>query len=80
MLREGAHADVCVFDADEVAPGAIRRVRDFPANADRLTADQPQGIRHVLVNGVPIHEDGVSHATTMEERPGVRPVQDSHPS
>ena len=43
--REGAHADVCVFDPDEVAPGSIRRVQDFPAGADRLTADSPTGIR-----------------------------------
>ena len=78
VLREGAHADVCVFDPDEVAPGEIRRVRDFPADADRLTADSPQGVRHVLVNGTPIQEDGASRATEMEERPGVRPVQLPH--
>ena len=75
VLREGAHADVCVFDPNSVAPGPIRRVQDFPAGADRLTADEPDGIRHVLVNGVPIQTDGVSHATAMEERPGVRPAQ-----
>ena len=75
VLRTGAHADICVFDPETVAPGAIRRVRDFPADADRLTADTPRGIVHVLVNGVPIHEDGESRATTMPERPGVRPVQ-----
>jgi len=78
ILREGAHADVCVFDPARVAPGPIRRVRDFPADAERLTADAPQGIQHVLVNGVPIHVDGESRATHMEERPGVRPVQDAH--
>jgi N-acyl-D-aspartate/D-glutamate deacylase len=77
VLRAGAHADVCVFDPATVAPGPIRRVRDFPADADRLTADAPEGIRHVLVNGTPIHEDGVSHAVGLEQRPGVRPVQES---
>jgi N-acyl-D-aspartate/D-glutamate deacylase len=77
VLREGAWADVCVFDPMSVAPGPIRRVRDFPAGADRLTADQPEGIRHVLVNGTPIQQDGTSHATTMDERPGVRPEQGS---
>ncbi|MGE4650316.1 MAG: amidohydrolase family protein [Myxococcota bacterium] len=77
LLRKGAHADVCVFDPDKVAPGPIRRVQDFPAGADRLTADAPEGIRHVLVNGVPIQTDGVSHATSMAERPGKRPVQGS---
>jgi len=77
LLREGAHADVCVFDPEVVAPGPIRRVQDFPAGADRLTADAPEGIRHVLVNGVPIQTDGVSRATSMEERPGMRPAQGS---
>ena len=75
VLREGAWADICVFDPDTVAPGPIRRVRDFPADSDRLTADQPVGIRHVLVNGTPIQRDGESLATTMDERPGMRPAQ-----
>jgi N-acyl-D-aspartate/D-glutamate deacylase len=74
-LRPGAHADVCVFDPDTVAPGRVRRVRDFPADADRLTADEPEGIRHVLVNGEPIQVDGVSRALEMESKPGVRPEQ-----
>ena len=75
-LREGACADVVVFDPDTVAPGPIRRVWDFPAGADRLTADQPTGITHVLVNGTPIQVDGESLAPTMEDRPGqlVRPA------
>jgi hypothetical protein len=42
-------------------------VRDFPADADRLTADQPVGVRHVLVNGTPIREEG---APRLEARPG----------
>lgn len=78
ILREGAHADVCVFDPDEVGPGAIRRVRDFPANADRLTADQPTGIRHVLVNGTVIHRDGESRMNDLDSKPGQRPNQLSH--
>ncbi len=75
ILRAGAHADVCVFDPDQVAPGDIRRVRDFPAGGDRLTADNPSGIRHVLVNGCPIHEDGKSLVGELQERPGQRPKQ-----
>jgi N-acyl-D-aspartate/D-glutamate deacylase len=75
VLREGAHADVCVFDPNEVGPGSIRRVQDFPAGADRLTADSPTGIRHVLVNGTPISENGESIASALDERPGRRPKQ-----
>lgn len=69
----GAWADVVVFDPDTVSPGPLRRVRDFPANSERLTADQPTGIRHVLVNGTPIQVDGIHDA---EARPGqlVRPA------
>ncbi|MEZ4282935.1 MAG: amidohydrolase family protein [Myxococcota bacterium] len=75
VLRPGAFADVCVFEPDTVAPGKIRRVRDFPAGADRLTADTPTGIRHVLVNGTPIHQDGKRRLESVEERPGRRPKQ-----
>jgi N-acyl-D-amino-acid deacylase len=71
-LCPGAWADVVVFDPDTVAPGPVRRVRDFPADGERLTADQPEGIRHVLVNGTPIVVDG-DH--DRDARPGriVRP-------
>jgi len=75
ILRPGAHADVCVFDPDRVGPGPIRRVRDFPAGADRLTADAPDGIRHVLVNGTPIVEQGEPLADRLDSRPGQRPKQ-----
>jgi N-acyl-D-amino-acid deacylase len=73
-LREGAWGDVAVFDADTVAPGPVRRVRDFPADAERLTADQPIGMRHVLVNGTPIQTDGAR--VDGDLRPGqvVRPA------
>ena len=47
-----------MFDPATVAPGPIRRVRDFPADAERLTADQPVGMQHVVVNGTPIQVDG----------------------
>ncbi|HEX4865114.1 MAG TPA: amidohydrolase family protein [Acidimicrobiales bacterium] len=57
-LRRGYWADVVVFDPATIDPGPIRRVRDFPAGAERLTADRPQGIRHVFVNGMPIQVDG----------------------
>jgi N-acyl-D-aspartate/D-glutamate deacylase len=56
-LRPGAWADVVVFDPATVAPGPIRRIADFPAGSERLTADAPVGVRHVLVNGEPIRVD-----------------------
>jgi len=75
-LREGYWADVCVFDPDTVDPGPLRRVRDFPADAERLTADQPKGVRHVLVNGVPIRSDEQSRLGSIDGRPGMRPQLD----
>ncbi|MEZ4330549.1 MAG: amidohydrolase family protein [Myxococcota bacterium] len=77
VLRPGAFADVCVFEPDRVGPGKIRRVRDFPAGADRLTADTPTGIRHVLVNGTPIQRDGQPSQDALAARPGRRPTQGS---
>ena len=75
ILKAGAHADVCIFDPDRVDPGSIRRVRDFPAGADRLTADTPEGIRHVLVNGTPVVEAGELLNDQLESLPGQRPKQ-----
>jgi N-acyl-D-aspartate/D-glutamate deacylase len=72
-LREGYWADVCVFDPRTVGPGPVRRVRDFPADAERLTAEEPSGMRHVLVNGVPIRSDGCSRLDSLERRPGMHP-------
>jgi N-acyl-D-amino-acid deacylase len=72
-LRQGYWADVCVFDPETVDPGPMRRVRDFPAGAERLTAEEPRGVRHVLVNGTPIRVDGRSQIDSLERRPGMRP-------
>ena len=76
FLRPGYAADVTVFDPATVAPGPVRRVRDFPANTERLTADAPVGMRHVLVNGTPIQVDGAPLADVLDTRPGqlVRPA------
>ena len=71
-LRPGHWADVCVFDPQTVGPGPVRRVRDFPANGERLTAEEPTGVRHVLVNGTPIRRDG-SQLDSAGLRPGMRP-------
>jgi N-acyl-D-aspartate/D-glutamate deacylase len=69
-LREGAFADVVVFDPATVAPGPVRRVRDFPANGERLNADQPTGICAVFVNGTQIVQDGVLLNAALDQRPG----------
>jgi N-acyl-D-aspartate/D-glutamate deacylase len=70
-VREGAWADLTIFDPETVAPGPIRRVRDFPADGERLTAEEPVGLRHVLVNGAAIRRDEVQLDASV--RPGMRP-------
>jgi N-acyl-D-aspartate/D-glutamate deacylase len=70
-LRAGNWADVCVFDPDAVGTGPTRRVRDFPADGERLTAEEPTGMRHVLVNGTPIRRDEVQLDAGV--RPGTQP-------
>jgi len=71
-LREGYWADVCVFDPETVEPGPTRRVRDFPADGERLTAEEPTGVRHVLVNGTPIRVDG-KQLDSLDDLPGTQP-------
>ncbi len=66
-VEAGKAADLVVFDPATVAPGPLRRVRDFPADGERLVADAPVGVAHVLVNGAPIREDG---APVAGARPG----------
>ena len=77
VLRVGAPADVVVLDWEKVAPGPIRRVVDMPAGGDRLIADRPGGIEHVLVNGVPIRSEGKSVLDALPRMPGqiLRPAR-----
>jgi N-acyl-D-aspartate/D-glutamate deacylase len=70
LLREGMAADITVFDLDTVAPGPLRRIHDFPADGERLTADAPSGMTHTLVNGVPIRLDGTPVTDESDPRPG----------
>src|SRR5437867_3983740 len=56
-LAPGLAADVTLFDPATVGCSPLRRVRDFPAGADRLVSDA-RGIRAVVVNGVVVREDG----------------------
>jgi N-acyl-D-amino-acid deacylase len=76
-LRPGYAADITVFDPETVAPGPVVRVRDFPADAERLTAPSPTGMRHVIVNGTPIQADGRRDLAAVDTLPGaiVRPAR-----
>ncbi len=75
-LRTGAFADIAVFDPATVGPGGIRRVRDFPADAERLTADAPTGMRHVFVNGTAIRLNETMIDAALAAKPGamIRPA------
>lgn len=68
-IQEGYAADLTILEWDELDPGPIRRITDFPADGDRLVADSPSGLRHVLVNGTPIRQ---AHQPTW---PGQLPGQ-----
>lgn len=70
VLRVGAVADIVVFDAATVSPGPVRRVADFPANGERLTADQPTGMHHLFVNGVEVQRDGKLLQPALDSLPG----------
>lgn len=57
LLREGAHADVVVFDPDTVGSGEATLVEDLPGGTARLTATA-NGMARVIVNGTTIVADG----------------------
>jgi N-acyl-D-aspartate/D-glutamate deacylase len=69
VVAEGRAADLVVFDPATVAPGPLKRVVDFPADGERLTADAPAGVTHVLVNGSPIRVNG-EPVDVSTDRPG----------
>lgn len=71
-VRPGYWADLCVFDPETVSPGPTKRLRDFPADGERLATEEPTGVRHVLVNGTPIRRDEVQ-LQGDGLRPGMRP-------
>jgi N-acyl-D-aspartate/D-glutamate deacylase len=56
-LREGWHADICVFDAQNAGVGPLHMRYDLPAKAGRLYAESV-GVKHVFVNGREIMRDG----------------------
>lgn len=56
-LAPGMKADVIAFDLAELDEGEPRLVADLPAGSPRLVRDG-KGIRHSIVNGRPLIEDG----------------------
>ena len=56
-VAEGCFADITVFDPYTVGPGELRTVNDLPAGCERLLADRPSGMHHMLVNGVVVRKD-----------------------
>jgi N-acyl-D-aspartate/D-glutamate deacylase len=56
-IREGLAADLVVFSPDDIGPGPVVRLHDFPGGTSRLSAPTPTGVRHVLVNGTPVRVD-----------------------
>jgi N-acyl-D-aspartate/D-glutamate deacylase len=69
-VEVGKVADLTVFDFETVAPGPLRRITDFPAHGERLTADAPVGMTHTLVGGVPIRVDGAPDDAGLAAKPG----------
>jgi N-acyl-D-aspartate/D-glutamate deacylase len=57
VLREGAHADVVVFDPETIGAGEVHLVEDLPGGTARLYAGST-GVHRVLVNGTTIVVDG----------------------
>ncbi|HET7721502.1 MAG TPA: amidohydrolase family protein, partial [Acidimicrobiales bacterium] len=57
-IAPGLAADLVLFDPATVGAGALRRVWDLPAGADRLVSDAA-GIEAVVVNGTLLRRSGV---------------------
>lgn len=57
-LREGAPADLVVYELDRLGTGTPERAWDFPAGAWRLVR-KPEGYRYILVNGQVTFRDNV---------------------
>jgi N-acyl-D-aspartate/D-glutamate deacylase len=63
FLREGAPADILVYDLDRLKVLPAERIHDFPAGDWRL-ARKAEGYRYTLVNGEVTFEDGVCTGAT----------------
>ena len=68
----GAHADLVVFDPDEIGIGPTTTRTDLPSGAPRLFADA-RGIHHVLVNGTEIVREGAYTGRASRDLAAFRP-------
>ena len=57
FLREGAPADIAVFDLDALALGPVEIAHDLPGG-DWRRVQRAQGYRWIIVNGEPTFEEG----------------------
>ena len=62
-IREGAPADIVVYDLDNLDMGKTEKAFDYPAGAWRLVR-KPHGYRSIMVNGEVTFEDGESTGAT----------------
>jgi N-acyl-D-amino-acid deacylase len=69
LLAVGRPADVVVFDPDTVGAAPLRRVNDFPGNAERLVSDAI-GIEAVVVNGEVLRRGGEDQLDPSGHLPG----------
>jgi N-acyl-D-aspartate/D-glutamate deacylase len=65
VVREGAHADLVLFDPETVDSELLSLVDDLPGGTNRLYAGSV-GVRHVFVSGVEVVADGAA----TDARPG----------
>jgi N-acyl-D-aspartate/D-glutamate deacylase len=57
VIREGAFADLVLFDPERLAAGESRLLKDFPANSSRFVVDA-EGYAALIVNGQVFMQDG----------------------
>ena len=57
ILREGAPADIVIYDLENLDMGKTEKAYDYPAGAWRLVR-KPHGYRSIMVNGEVTFEDG----------------------
>ena len=69
LIKAGLAADIVIFDPETIAAGALERVHDLPAGAERLIS-RAKGISHVIVNGEVIRKDGEDAINAGARMPG----------